>query len=213
MAQQQTDSYPATLDIDYPGQSNRLTAFFRLILAVPILIILSILSASGGETMSESGELAMTNLGGIAASLAIATALMIVFRQTYPRWWFDFALELTRFSTRITAYLMLLTDKYPSTVDQQAVKLNVTYPNVKTDLHRGLPLIKLFLAIPHIIVLIVLVAAMIITTIIAWFAILIAGRYPRPLFDFAVGVNRWGLRVSAYAALLTTDKYPPFSLR
>ena len=137
---------------------------------------------------------------------------MIVFRQRYPRWWFDFARELVRFSARIGAYLLLLTDQYPSTVDEQSVHLEIDYPDAKRDLNRWLPLVKWFLAIPHYIVLAVLAIIALFAVVFAWFAILITGRYPRALFDFVVGVDRWCLRVTAYAFLLVTDLYPPFSL-
>ena len=143
----------------------------------------------------------------------VAKVLMILFRQRYPRWWFDFALELNRFSARVGAYLLLLTDQYPSTVEKQAVHLDITYPDVKADLSRGMPLIKWLLALPHYIVLFVLMIGVVVVTIIAWFAILFTGRYPKSLFDFVVGVSRWNLRVGAYATLLVTDKYPPFSLK
>ena len=138
---------------------------------------------------------------------------MILFRRRYPRWWFDFNLELNRFSTRIGAYLFLLTDQYPSTVDEQSVHLDIDYPNVEQDLNRWLPLVKWFLAIPHYVVLSVLVIGAMGATIAAWFSILFTGRYPKSLFDFVVGVGRWSLRVDAYAFLLTTDVYPPFTLK
>lgn len=192
------DLYPAKLEIDYLEKHDRLSSFFRLIWAIPVLIILCVLT-------SESG-------GGIAGGLFVATMLMIVFRQVYPRWWFNFALEVNRFSTRVFAYLFLLTDQYPSTVDKQSVHLDVEYPNVKQDLNRWLPLVKWLLAIPHYVVLAFLIVAAALSTIAAWFAILFTGRYPQGLFDFVVGVARWGLRVNAYAFLLTTDKYPPFKL-
>jgi hypothetical protein len=137
---------------------------------------------------------------------------MIVFRVRYPRWWFDFARELTRFGARVTAYFGLLTDQYPSTVEEQSVHLEIDYPDVERDLNRWLPLVKWLLAIPHFIVLIVLWIGVILAVVIAWFAILFTGRYPRSLFDYVVGVGRWSLRVSAYAFLLVTDRYPPFSL-
>ena len=147
-------------------------------------------------------------MGGIAAAIA----LMILFRQRYPRWWFDFAREMTRFSARITAYAALLTDAYPSTVDEQSVHIEIDYPDVERDLNRWLPLVKWFLAIPHILVLVVLVILAILAVIVAWFAILVTAQYPKGLFDFVVGVVRWSLRVQAYAFLLVTDEYPPFTL-
>jgi small-conductance mechanosensitive channel len=206
--------YAARLDIEYPDRLDRLTTFFRLIWAVPILVILGLLTATGNETViTETGEQVRTTGGGIVAGLWAATVLMLLFRLRYPRWWFDFARELTRFETRVGAYLALLTDRYPSTVDEQAVHLEIDYPDVDRDLNRWLPLVKWLLAIPHYIVLVVLVLAAIVAIIIAWFAILFTGRYPRALFDFVVGVGRWGLRVEAYAFLLVTDRYPPFSLK
>jgi hypothetical protein len=142
----------------------------------------------------------------------LATLLMLVFRRKYPRWWFDWNLALTRFGARVWAYLALLRDEYPSTDDEQAVHVEIAYPDALHDLSRWLPLVKWLLAIPHYVVLCFLCVAACFCVIIAWFAILITGRYPRPLFDFVVGVFRWWLRVAAYAFLLTTDRYPPFSL-
>ena len=182
--------YAARLEVDYPEELDRMTTFFRLIWIIPIEVIVSLLSSS----------------------LAVATAFMIIFRTRYPRWWFDFAVELVRFESRIFAYQALLTDQYPSTVEEQAVHLEIDYPDVKRDLNRWLPLVKWFLAIPHYIVLLILVPLSVFAIVFTWFAILFTGRYPRGLFDFVVGVGRWGLRVRAYAFLLVTDQYPPFSL-
>jgi hypothetical protein len=162
--------------------------------------------------MTAAGEQAVATGGGLLAGLAVATALMIAIRVRYPRWWFDFSRELTRFGARIGAYVALLTDRYPSTVEEQAIHLEVDYPDVDRDLNRWLPLVKWFLAIPHYVVLFFLVIGAVVAIVIAWFAILITGRYPKPLFDYVVGVSRWSLRVSAYAFLLVTDRYPPFSL-
>ncbi|MCB0126073.1 MAG: DUF4389 domain-containing protein [Caldilineaceae bacterium] len=213
-------TYPARLEIDYPEQLDRLTTFFRLIWIIPIAIILGLISGAGETvtntiTINEAGEVisrASRSTGGLAGGLFVATLLMIVFRQRYPRWWFDFARELTRFSYRVGSYLLLLTDQYPSTVEEQSVHLEVDYPNVESDLNQGLPLIKWLLAIPHYIVLLCLGIVVFFVTIFAWFTILLTGQYPRNLFDFVVGVGRWGLRVSAYAFLLVTDSYPPFRL-
>ncbi len=205
--------YAARLEVDYPEELNRLTSFFRLIWIIPIGIIAGLVKAGGGivvNTVNEAGEVIET--GGIGSSLAVATALMILFRRRYPRWWFDFRRELARFVTRVFAYLALLTDQYPSTVEEQSVHLEIDYPDVERDLNRWLPLVKWFLAIPHYVVLAILMPLSLFAVIIAWFAILFTGRYPRGLFDFVVGVGRWGLRVGAYASLLVTDEYPPFSL-
>ncbi|MFW2335052.1 DUF4389 domain-containing protein [Ilumatobacter sp.] len=206
--------YPARLEIAYPAQLSRLTTAFRLILVIPIAIVIGILTGSGTQYVQTSdGEWVQTSTGGITGALFMVTLLMILFRRRYPRWWFDFALELTRFATRVAAYIALLTDTYPSTVDQQSVSLDIEYPDVERDLNRWLPLVKWFLAIPHYVVLIFLAIGAFFAVVIAWFAILFTGRYPRGLFDYVVGVTRWGLRVNAYAYLLTTDRYPPFSLR
>jgi hypothetical protein len=209
------NSYAARLDIDYPPKLNRLTTFFRFILAIPIIVILVLITgASGSESFSaDASQTFATSGGGIIVGLSLATGLMIIFRKKYPRWWFNFNLELNRFTMRINAYLMFLTDKYPSTVDKQAVQLDIDYPNAKKDLHNLMPLVKWLIALPHYIVLFGLTIAAIVVTIIAWFAILFTGTYPKSLFDFVVGVNRWNLRVNAYALLLVTDKYPPFSLK
>jgi hypothetical protein len=213
--------YAARLDIDYPEKLNRLTTFFRPIWLIPIGIILSLISGAGqtvtntvflnaaGEVVTRSSRTA----GGLVSGLVAATILMILFRQRYPRWWFDFVRELTRFVYRVGASLCLLSDRYPSTVDEQSVHLEIDYPDVKADLSRWMPLVKWLLAIPHYIVLALLAIVAMFVVVIAWFAILFTGRYPKSLFDYVVGVGRWGLRVNAYAWLLVTDRYPPFSLR
>ena len=163
--------------------------------------------------LTATGEQLASAGGSLFAGLALATAAMIVARVRYPRWWFDFARELVRFETRVYAYIALVTDQYPSTVEEQSVHLDIDYPDVRQDLNRWLPLVKWLLAIPHYILVAVLGAVAIIAVVVAWFAILFTGRYPRVLFDYVVGVGRWGLRVQAYAFLLVTDRYPPFSLR
>jgi hypothetical protein len=137
--------------------------------------------------------------------------LLILFRQKYPKWWFNWNFELTKFSNRVGAYLALLRDEYPSTDEEQAVHVYLPYPDAK-QLSRGLPLVKWLLAFPHFFILLFLGFAAFIVVILAWFAILFTGRYPRGMFDYVVGVMRWYLRVKAYAVLLTTDRYPPFSL-
>ena len=205
--------YAARLSIDYPQQLDRLSTFFRLIWVIPIAFVLALLTESGTQTMvTATGEKLASTGGGLFASLALATALMIAVRVRYPRWWFDFSRELTRFEARVGAYVALLTDRYPSTVEEQSVHLEIDYPDVVRDLNRWLPLVKWLLAIPHYIVLIFLWLTALVVIVVAWFAILITGGYPRSLFDFVVGVGRWTLRVSAYAFLLVTDRYPPFSL-
>lgn len=201
--------YPLNLTIDYPDAvRNKLTTFFRLIMLIPILVILAFL---GTSEISGGGEEADFYIGG-GGVVAIPIALMLFFRQKYPKWWFDWNLELTRFSTRVFAYFALLRDEYPSTDEEQSVHLNISYPDAKEDLNRWLPLVKWLLAIPHYFVLIFLGVVSLVLIILAWFAILFTGRYPKEMFDFVVGVERWALRVGAYAFLLVTDKYPPFRL-
>jgi hypothetical protein len=203
-------SYPVQFSVDYPDRDlNRLTTAFRLIVAIPILIV----AAAVGH--NETAGYASNNWdwgAGTGGALFLAPLLLILFRQKYPRWWFDWNLELLRFENRIGAYLALLDDRYPSTDERQSVSLELPYPDAKRDLNRWLPLVKWLLAIPHYIVLIFLALAAIVSVIVAWFAILFTGRYPRGLFDFVVGVLRWGNRVGAYAFVLVTDEYPPFRL-
>jgi hypothetical protein len=214
-------SYPARLEVDYPEKLDRWTTFFRIIWIIPILIILGLVSGAGETVtytvfLNEAGEVirrTRDTAGGLVGGLSVATALMILFRMRYPRWWFDFQRELARFTTRVGAYGMLLTDQYPSTVEEQSVHLEIDYPDVENELNRWMPLIKWFLAIPHFIVLAFLTIAALFAVIIAWFAILFTGKYPQALFDYVVGVARWWLRVQAYAFLLVTDRYPPFSLK
>lgn len=213
-------NYAARLEVDYPEQLDRLTTFFRLLWIIPIAMILGLISGAGETVtntivLNEAGEVMQRTretIGGLATGLAAATVMMIVFRQRYPRWWFDFGRELTRFGYRVGAYLLLLTDQYPSTVEEQSVHLEIDYPNAPNNLNRWLPLVKWLLALPHYIVLAFLVIAVFFAVTVAWFAILFTGQYPRSLFDFVVGVGRWALRVDAYAFLLVTDAYPPFSL-
>ena len=201
------NAFPATLEIEYPDRElNRLTTFLRVVTVIPIAIILALVS---GPTAYGHSAKVVVGSGGI---LFVATLLMLLVRQKYPRWWFDWNLALTKFSTRVSSYLALLRDEYPSTDDEQAVHIEIPYPDAAHDLNPWLPLIKWLLALPHYIVLSVLCVAAMFCVIVAWFVILFTGRYPRALFDFVVGFFRWGLRVSAYAFLLTTDRYPPFSL-
>ena len=186
--------YPVNLKIEYSEQSNKSTALFRLVLIIPIVIILAIISS-------------------YAEALSLAVGLLILFREKYPKWWFDWNVGITKFTYRIVAYGLLMRDEYPSTDDDQAVKVDIPYPDVKKDLNRWMPLVKWILAIPHIIVLIFIFIAVVFCSVFAWFAILLTGRYPKVIFDFVEGFLRWSLRVNAYMLLLTTDEYPPFRLR
>ena len=207
------DMYPVQFDVEYQEEGrNRLTALVRIILAIPIMIVIGLISSSfvnigDPDPAWDRGDASAL----IAASgLWLATMLMIVFRAKYPRWWFDWNLEVSRFSARVGAYLFLLRDEYPSTDEHQAVTLDIAYPDVQEQLNRVLPLFKWLLAIPHYIVLAILGIVSLFVALFAWVAILITGRYPVWMFNYIVGVFRWGIRVIAYAFPLTTDRYPPF---
>lgn len=202
-------TYPTTLSVDYPNRElNRVTTFFRFFVAIPILILLS--SVSGAS--SSDGNSQMAVFFGAGGLLFFGPLLMILFRQKYPRWWFDWNLELMRFNLRVFVFLALMNDKYPSTDDHQSVHLDIKYPDVAKDLNQWMPLVKWLLAVPHYFVLIFLNLAAFASTIYAWFSILFTGRYPKAAFDFVVKVMRWNIRVASYAFVLSTDEYPPFSL-
>jgi hypothetical protein len=197
--------YPLRFDVDYPDRPlNRVSTGFRIFAAIPIAIVLAAVGGGLGW-----GPRYPTEAGGI---LVIPALLMILFRQKYPRWWFDWNRELLRFSSRVAAYVLLLDDRYPSTDEEQYVRLELDYPDAARELNRWLPLVKWLLAIPHYVVLLFLDIAALLAVIGAWFAILFTGRYPRGIFDFVVGVLRWHNRVGAYAFVLITDRYPPFRL-
>jgi Domain of unknown function (DUF4389) len=202
--------YPISFSVDYPERDlNRLTTAFRIIVIIPIAIVLASISGGGYARFGQEAGGSAAAAGGI---LFLAVLLLILFRQKYPRWWFDWNLQLARFSNRVGVYLALMDDQYPSTDEEQAVHLEIPYPDAQRDLNRWLPLVKWLLAIPHYIVLFFLYIALFFVVIVAWFAILITGRYPQGLFDFAEGVFRWTNRVSGYAFILATDRYPPFRL-
>jgi hypothetical protein len=202
------EPYAVRLEVDYPDRElNRVTTGFRIFVAIPIAVVLAAVSGASIGVGRERGGVVMA--GGL---LFFAPLLMILFRQKYARWWFDWNLSLLRFTNRVGAYLLLLRDEYPSTDEDQSVHLDLDYPDVPNDLNRWLPLVKWLLAIPHFVVLLFLDLAAIVVAVVAWFAILFTGRYPRGAFDFVVGVMRWHNRVFGYAIILVTDRYPPFSL-
>jgi hypothetical protein len=214
----ESSTYPVTFSVEYPERSlDRVTTFFRIFTVIPIMIVLSAVSGSSWRFTTDRVDVSgSTNsllvVAGAGGLLFFGPLLMILFRQKYPRWWFDWNLELQRFSNRVGVYLALMDDRYPSTDDHQAVHLEYPYPDVERDLNRWLPLVKWLLALPHYIVLLFLSMAAVVAVIIAWFAILFTGTYPRGLFDFVEGVFRWSNRVTAYAFTLVTDEYPPFRL-
>jgi hypothetical protein len=203
--------YPVQFFVEYPDRPlNRLTTFFRILVAIPILIVLG--TVSGGEWQWQVNG-STVNVAVMAGGLLVLPALLLIlFRHKYPRWWFDWNLELQRFANRVLAYLFLMADRYPSTDDHQDVRLDYHYPDVPRELNRFLPLVKWLLAIPHYVVLFFLDIAAFVVIVITWFAILFTGRYPRDFFRFVEGVLRWHNRVVAYAFTLVTDAYPPFRL-
>jgi hypothetical protein len=204
-------AYPVNLSVQYPDRPlDRLTTAFRIFVAIPIMIVLGAVSGTTWSFSSSETVLVVAGAGGL---LFLGPLLMILFRQKYPRWWFDWNLELQRFTNRVLVYVLLMDDRYPSTDQQQSLRLDYAYPDVPRELNRFLPLVKWLLVIPHLIVLAFLWIAVFFVVIVAWFAILFTGRYPRGIFDFVEGVVRWGQRVVAYAFTLVTDRYPPFSLR
>src|SRR5688572_18162279 len=203
--------HPVQFDVEYPDRElDRLTTFFRPIVAIPIAFVLALMLGGTYEATTDAGTAVFATGGGL---LVLPTVLMLLFRRKYPRWWFEFNRELVRFCARVFAYLALLDDRYPSTDEQQAVRFEIPYPNAERDLNRWLPLVKWLLAIPHYFVLVFLWIAAALVVLYAWVTILLSRRYPRGAFDFVVGVGRWQARVAGYATLLVTDRYPPFSLR
>jgi Domain of unknown function (DUF4389) len=201
--------YPVQFSIDYPERPlNRLTTFFRVFVVIPIAIVLSAVSGQAFQS-SPDGRYVAAGAGGL---LFLGPLLMILFRQKYPRWWFDWNLELQRFGNRVGAFVALMDDQYPSTDEHQSVHLDYRYPDVPAELNRWLPLVKWLLAVPHYIVLFFLNIGLVVMVIVAWFAILFTGRYPRAVFDYVEGVIRWHNRVAGYAFILITDRYPPFTL-
>jgi len=204
----QPPSYPVTFSVDHPERElNRLTTFFRIFTVIPITIVLALMPGGAAGTYGATAGISAGSL------VVLPVVLMILFRKKYPRWWFDWNLELMRFSNRVGVYLALMDDEYPSTDERQAVHLDFPYPDVERDLERGLPLVKWLLAFPHYIVLFFLYIGAIFAVIGAWFAILATGRYPRGIFNYLEGVLRWGNRVYGYAVALVTDQYPPFRLK
>ena len=209
-------AYPVRLEIDYPEDGlNRVTTAFRLVLAIPIAVVAGLLTSGAIDWTTEdvsAGLEVWTFVFAAGGFVFLPTLLMILFRRKYPRWWFDWNQELMRFSIRVSAYLALLRDEYPSTDEQQAVHLDIDYPDARRDVNRWLPLVKWLLAIPHYVALMLLALIAVMLVVITWFAVLFTGRCPRGVFGFQVGALRWFVRVHAYMLLLTTDRYPPFSL-
>ena len=204
--------YPVEFSVEYPDRDlNRLTTFFRLFTVIPIAIVAAVIVEGG---YAEYSYLNFVYLAGAGIGLVgLPTGLMILFRKKYPRWWFDWNLELMRFVARISVYGSLMDDRYPSTDEQQSVRLDFPYPDVERDLGRWMPVFKWLLLIPHYVMLTLLFIGAFFAVVFAWFAILFTGRYPRSLFELVEGVHRWYYRVMAYGFALATDRYPPFGFK
>jgi Domain of unknown function (DUF4389) len=204
--------YPVRFAADYPDRElNRVSTAFRIFTVIPIGIVLASIGGYSASWTSGHGATSTVAVGGTGL-LFLPPLLMIVFRQKYPRWWFDWNVQFLRFANRVGVYLALMDDHYPSTDEEQSVHLDFPYPDAQTGLNRWLPLVKWLLAIPHYLVLLVLYFGAFFAVIGAWFAILFTGRYPPAIFDYIEGVIRWHNRVMGYAAILVTDEYPPFRL-
>jgi hypothetical protein len=206
----QDGAYPVRYAVDYPDRRlDRLTSALRIFVAIPILILLASVSGSSWQFTASNGT--TRTVAGAGGLLFAGPLLMLVFRRKYPRWWFDWNRELLRFTNRVGVYVALMDDRYPSSDEQQSVHLDFPYPDAQR-LSQWLPIVKWLLAIPHYVLLVFLWIGAVVASVIAWFAILFTGSYPRGLFDYIEGVFRWTNRVVGYAWILITDEYPPFSL-
>src|SRR3954466_452342 len=206
------EEHPVRFSVDYPDRSlDRLSTAFRIFTVIPIAIVLASIGGYTGGGYGAGGDAPTVAIGGPGPPL-LPPLRRIVCRQKCPRWWFDWNLELLRFTNRVGTYLALMSDRYPWTDERQWVRLEFPYPDAERDLNRWLPLVKWFLAIPHYIVLFFLYLAVIVVVIVAWFAILFTGRYPRGIFEFVGGVTRGHTRGMGFAFTLVTDRSPPFSL-
>jgi hypothetical protein len=200
-----------SLDRSITGR-NRLTTAFRLVLAIPHLILVGGAgvglwgSRGDGRTLSSEGGL----LGAAAVFLAIVSWFTILLGGQHISGIRQFTAFYLRWRVRALAYLMLLEDPYPPFGDAAyPTALDIAEPMGLRD--RVSVGFRFFLAIPHLIVLAFVLLAWGVTTVIAWFSILLTGSYPEGLYDFGVGALRWRIRVEAYL-LLMVDEYPPFSL-
>jgi hypothetical protein len=207
-----TTPYAVRFSVEYPDRElDRVTSAFRIFTVIPIAIVLASIGGYTASWANGSGATTTIVVGGTGL-LFLPPLLMVVFRQKYPRWWFDWNVQLLRLANRVGVYLALMNDQYPSTDEEQYVHLELDYPDAKQGLNRWLPIVKWLLAIPHYLVLVVLYIVAVLATIGAWFAILFTRRYPRGIFDYVEGVIRWHNRVVGYALVLVTDEYPPFRL-
>ncbi len=188
-----TSEYPVRFDCSYPEGGNRFLILARWLLAIPHLVITSILM-------------------DLVALFAFFAFFTILFTRRYPEGMFRLAVGFQRWYYNTLAYV-LFHDRYPPfSVDEgeyAPLSFDVERPE---QFNRWLPLVKWLLAIPHYVVVTVLSFFALFVYLYVWVAVLVTGRYPRGAFDFLVGVGRWTARMNAYVYLLT-DEYPPFSLR
>ena len=191
--------YPAQVELHADGHITRWRPLIQWLLAVPQLMVAEVLSS----------------LRGVLTLISLFTVL---FTKEIPRPLFDVIAMTYRYEWRAMSYALFLHEDYPpfdfrpASADDGAERhttLSLAYPG---QLNRWAPLYKWFLAIPHYVILAVLSIGALFAVVAAWFSILFTGRYPRTLFNYVVGVMRWSNRVSAYAFVLATDKYPPFRL-
>jgi hypothetical protein len=183
-------AYPITLAVDYPERQSRWKTLFRLFLAIPVLIFAYLINYASG-------------------AMVWAIWIVVGLRGRIPRWMFDFQVSLINWQLRAFSYCLLLTDTYPPFEGDYPIRFEARYPD---RLARWKVLFwKLFTTIPHMVVLVFLWVGAYVALVIAWFAILFTGRFPRGLHGYVAGVIRWGMRVQAYIFSLT-DEYPPFSL-
>jgi hypothetical protein len=190
MATAEAAPYPVIFEAAYPERTSRWKTLLRIFLAIPVLIFWAVVSSA-------------------AQAVVVASWLAIIVRGRIPRWLFSFLVALYRWEYRALGYFLLLTEVYPPFEGDYPIDFDVRYPE---RLIRWKVLVwKTITSIPHIIILFFLAIGALLVTILAWFFILFAGRYPRGLFDYVAGVIRWSVRVNAYVLSLT-DEYPPFNL-
>ena len=183
---------------------NRLTAFFRLIIVLPVAIYSSAFAIDSMSTDTWG-----YSLGGL---IVLPTFLALVFRGIYPSYALAFNHALISLETRVNAYALLLTDDYPSIEENDIVKITLPEVGNGSQLSRVMPLVKWFLAIPLYVMGIIYLVYGIFLTLFAWFSILFTGKYPVWSADAMVGILAFYNRVYGYAFILVTDEYPSFSL-
>ncbi|HXF51426.1 MAG TPA: DUF4389 domain-containing protein [Dehalococcoidia bacterium] len=194
VAAEASPPYPLTYDVAYPERLSRWLIFVKWLLAIPHLVILYVLQI-------------------VAQLLTFLSFFAILFTGRFPRGLFDFNVTIYRWAANVSAYVGLMRDEYPPFSGEPGrypVAFDIEYPE---RLSRWLIFVKWLLVIPNVIVLVLLALVAAVLYIVVFFAILFTGRFPRGLFDFVVGVNRWSYRANAYSSWLMTDRYPPFSLK